>query len=224
MEEIMLDVWKWLIDHGIMTVVSTIVVSILGSVIANFIYTKKKDQKAERAKDEILATIKPMLVDKGVPNVKVLNSLIRTIARKHGVKVSSLYTKESLADVMITEVLENSFLSTKDKDDYCKSITEWLKKVGVLEPSSLISERVIPLREARLYMMAAAYMPVIVTMLLYVMHRIDIQSYTWIMLGSMLALIPVMVLSIRTKKRKRNEEKQSEGEEEPKKNSNEKRE
>lgn len=224
MEEILLDIWKWFIDHGIMTIVSTIVVSILGSVIANFIYTKRKDQRAERAKDEIMATIKPMLVDKCIPNVKVLNSLIRTIARKHNVKVSNLYTKEHLADVMITEVLENSFLSTKDKEEYCKSITEWLKKVGPLESALITSEKILSLREAQLFVTITAYIPILVTMVLYLIHRIDLQSYMWISIGAILSLLPVMVLSIRIRKREKKEENQPEVVEEIEKNNNEKKE
>lgn len=83
-------------------------------------------QKVNAANNEILYIIRPLIVDKKIPEYDLLSSLINSTAKKYLVNRKDLYTKECLVDDIIKEILGNPFLSTTAKTEYCSTVKQFL--------------------------------------------------------------------------------------------------
>lgn len=90
--------------------------------ITTRVYTRKQDkeyqQKVKAANNEILYTIRPLIVNRTLPSGKVWLSLIQATSRKYQVGLDDLYTVGSMRNDLIKEVLDNPFLGTKQKEEY----------------------------------------------------------------------------------------------------------
>ena len=90
--------------------------------ITTRVYTRKQDkeyqQRIKAANNEILYTIRPLIVNRTLPSGKVWLSLIQATSRKYQVSLDDLYTVNSMRNDLIKEVLDNPFLDTKQKEEY----------------------------------------------------------------------------------------------------------
>lgn len=103
-----------------------IVCGIISGVVVYWIttrvYSRKQDkeyhQRVKAANNEILYTIRPLIVNRTLPSGSVWLSLIQATSRKYQVGVDDLYTVRSMRNDLVKEVLDNPFLDTKQKGEY----------------------------------------------------------------------------------------------------------
>ncbi|MEN8252869.1 MAG: hypothetical protein ABFQ62_00615 [Patescibacteria group bacterium] len=112
------------------------ITGIVGGVISGFIVyfvtskllskkqNKEYSQKVTTANNEILYVMRPLIVQKQIPSKLIIESTIESIARKYEVNKSDLFDIPLLADDLIREVMENAFLDSKQKMEFCTKINE----------------------------------------------------------------------------------------------------
>ena len=109
---------------------STIYVAIFGMLLSLivFLLTRhffqkhgKNDyaKKLEIANNEMLYSIRPLLVEKKVPSKEILVAVRFSTAKKYGVEQNDLYDEFSLTSDLINETIANSFLTSDQKLEFC---------------------------------------------------------------------------------------------------------
>jgi len=111
------------------------------------VLSKKQDkeylQKVKTANNELLYTMRPLIVQKQIPSREVMESIIESTARKYELNRGDLFDVLLLADDLIREVMENAFLGSEQKIEFCTKISELkYKKVEAIE-NKLIFEKIV---------------------------------------------------------------------------------
>ncbi len=81
-------------------------------------------QKVNMANKEIISNIRSSIAEKIIPPVEIILSVINSISHKYEIHRKDLYSIRNLVNDLIAEVMSNSFLSSEDKDNFCKLILE----------------------------------------------------------------------------------------------------
>lgn len=112
----------------------------------NWLLWKKQNkeylQKVTTANNEILYSVRPLIVQKQIPSLEIIESIIESIARKYEVNKKDLLDMPLLSDDLIREVMENAFLDSTKKVEFCKEIND-LKKINIKEDKNYKFESVL---------------------------------------------------------------------------------
>jgi hypothetical protein len=76
-------------------------------------------QKLFGANREIIYAVRPGIPEGLIPTTEVLDSIIQATARKFGVDTKDLYHPHEIAQELMKEVMDSSFISAKVKEEYC---------------------------------------------------------------------------------------------------------
>lgn len=109
---------QWLIGIGT-SIISGIIVFFITKKFFSTKENKEYSQKVKTANNEILYAIRPLVVQKKIPQIDIINSLILSISNKYNVVVGDLYKITSLINDLINEVMSNAFLSSEQKLELC---------------------------------------------------------------------------------------------------------
>lgn len=97
-------------------------------LITWYFFSKKENreysQKTRTANNELLYTIRPLIAQWQIPSNLILISIIESIARKYEINKDHLLSVNLLTDDLIREVMENSFLSSEKKIEFCTKIND----------------------------------------------------------------------------------------------------
>lgn len=100
-----------------------IVSSLIVFFVTKYVFGKKENreyvQKIRTANNEILYSIRPLIIEKKLPTVDIFSAIRISIAKKYGIKQEDLYNAFSLSNDLITEIMGNSFLSSEQKLEFC---------------------------------------------------------------------------------------------------------
>jgi len=117
MTEILNNPWVTGIGGGIIS-------SLIVFFVTRYFFSKREKreyiQKVETANNEILYSIRPLVIEKNIPTKDILSAVRISTAKKYGVKQEDLYNEFSLSNDLINEIMGNSFLSSEQKLDFCK--------------------------------------------------------------------------------------------------------
>lgn len=106
------------------------------TVITRYLFSRRDNreyaQKVVTANQEIIYAVRPGISEGVIPDVNVLNSLIRATSGKYRVDAKDLYLPRDIADVLTKEVMDTSFLSASTKAEFCEKLT------NLQEPSDQI--------------------------------------------------------------------------------------
>ena len=97
---------------------------------------KEYDQKVKTANNDILYSLRPLIVQKKLPSKDIIESLLSATSEKYNVNVKDLYNLKSLSDILVNEILSNPFLSSDQKLELCEIISEMKKEDKVLKKES----------------------------------------------------------------------------------------
>jgi hypothetical protein len=81
-------------------------------------------QKVIGANREIVYAIRPGISEGQIPTADVLTALANATARRYSVEASELYSPSQIAEELVKEVMDSSFISSAQKADYCARLTE----------------------------------------------------------------------------------------------------
>ena len=114
---------QWIADISIGIISGLIVYFIVNKLLA-----KGKDkeylQKITTANNELLYMMRPLIVKKQIPSKIIINSIIESITRKHKINKDDLFNTFLLTNDLMREVMENAFLNSEQKIDFCNKINE----------------------------------------------------------------------------------------------------
>lgn len=118
----------WLNNQWVIGIGTSIISGFLVFFFTRKFFTDKQnkeyDQKTRTANNEILYAVRPLIVEKTKPSIKVLNSVLHSTARKYNVKLSDIYSTRTLCDDLTNEIMSNSFLSSEQKIELAELINK----------------------------------------------------------------------------------------------------
>jgi hypothetical protein len=131
------------------------VVGIGGGILSGFIVTlitrylfSKKDnkeyaQQVATVNREVVYALRPGISEGYIPDNEVLSSLINATARRYKVERGDVYQAKQIAEELIKEIMDSSFISSETKKNYCETLAHLVaaEKVGELS-ATLDAERV----------------------------------------------------------------------------------
>lgn len=103
-----------------------IVCGIISGIVVYWIttraYSRKQSkeywQRVKAANNEILYTMRPLVVSRSLPSESVWLSLIQATSRKYQVGIDDLFTVNAIRNDLVKEVLDNAFLDSRQKKEY----------------------------------------------------------------------------------------------------------
>jgi len=116
----------WLTNGWVVGIVSSLVAGGLISLISWFLLSKRRRQdllqRVTLANREVMYAIRPGIAEGHIPAREVLDAMANATARKYNLERQDLLTPADLADELIKEVMDSSFLSSTQKGEYCANL------------------------------------------------------------------------------------------------------
>src|SRR5207248_6132388 len=120
---------QWLNNPWVIGIGGGILSGILVTLVSRFLFEKRDNkeyaQKVAGVNREILYAIRPSIPEGALPSLDVVESLISSTARRYGVDRKDVYGPTAIADELIKEVMDSSFISSKIKAEFCNSIASF---------------------------------------------------------------------------------------------------
>ena len=116
MEDLIANPWIVGIGGG---VISSLIVFFITKFFLSKKENKEYEQKVRLATNEVVYSVRPLVIDKAIPANDVLAALRSAIAVKYGVKTSDVIGIKQLVSILVLEILSNSFLNSSQKNEYC---------------------------------------------------------------------------------------------------------
>lgn len=128
--------------------------------ISRFVFSRRDDreyaQKVAAVNREVTYALRPGISEGHIPNEEVLSSLINATARKYRVNRSDVFRPKQIAEELIKEILDSSFISSSTKHDYCETLAHLVSdKPETNETQELVTEKRIAESEYRARLMSA---------------------------------------------------------------------
>jgi hypothetical protein len=129
--EILSNPWFIGIGGGIL---SGLIVTVISRALLSRRDDREYAQKVLGANREVVYAVRPGISEGLVPTVDVLDSLVEATSRKYGVDRKDLYRPFEIAQELMKEVMDSSFISAKTKEDYCTRLGALAKPTMPLPP------------------------------------------------------------------------------------------
>jgi hypothetical protein len=143
--EIFNNAWVIGIGGGILS-------GLIVTLITRYIFSKKDNkeyaQKISTVNREVIYALRPGISEGHIPDNEVLSSLVNATARKYKVERSDAYQAKQIAEELIKEIMDSSFISSETKKNYCETLahlvnterTETIPSESRIERISIESE------------------------------------------------------------------------------------
>ena len=92
-------------------------------------------QKVDATNRDVIYAIRPGIPEEVIPDKDVVEALIHATARKHGVTAKDAFDCSLIAEELIKEVMDSSFISAKQKADFCSKLRSLM-----LQPSRAVQD------------------------------------------------------------------------------------
>ncbi len=130
------------------------------TVISRFVFSRRDDreyaQKVASVNREMTYALRPGISEGHIPNEEVLSSLINATARKYRVNRSDVFRPKQIAEELIKEILDSSFISSLTKQDYCETLAHLVTdKPAINEAQEQVTEKKLAESEYRARLMSA---------------------------------------------------------------------
>lgn len=105
-------------------ILSGIIVTFISRFLLSRRDAREYAQKVSGANREIIYAVRPGVSEGMVPSRAMLVAIVEATARKFGVDKKDMLRPHEVAQELIKEVMDSSFISAKTKQDYCDSLAE----------------------------------------------------------------------------------------------------
>ncbi|WP_298811237.1 hypothetical protein [uncultured Psychrobacter sp.] len=113
------NVWVVGIGGGILS-------GLFVAFISRYLFAKKDNreytQKVFAVNREIIYALRPGISEGKFPTDEVLDSLLSATARRYKVSREDVFQPKQIAEELIKEIMDSSFISSDTKQDYCDSL------------------------------------------------------------------------------------------------------
>ena len=175
MIEFLNNPWVTGIGGGI---ISSLIVFFVTRYLFNKKENKEYNQKIQTANNEILYSLRPLIIEKSIPSSQILSAIRVSIAQKYSVKQEDLYNEISLYNDLVTEIMSTPFLSSEQKLDYCASLqqirtkeTDKIEYIYIPEKTNLNSKFYSSV-------LAIISFSMVITMTLIITEKVEPHTYT----------------------------------------------
>ncbi len=181
---------------------------------SRFLLTKKDDreylQKVLGANREVIYAIRPGISEGQIPTRTVVIALLQATARRYGVSADALLTPEQIAEELIKEVMDSSFISAAQKAEFCAQLESLQEDRQSPGPSSDGEVTQVTLRRLEkrseavgLFSVLAGVMTASMTLTLSMIsrHRVDLQvapvidKRYWTLIPALVAMLTSVIAS-----------------------------
>ena len=98
------------------------------TLITRYIFRRREYREYNRiletANNEIMYSLRPSIAEKMFPSKEIIESVISATANKYIVEVDDLYDLKTLSDDIIKDIMDNTFLSSQQKNEFCDHVTK----------------------------------------------------------------------------------------------------
>jgi uncharacterized membrane protein (DUF485 family) len=113
---------SWIVNIG-----TGVISGFLVAILTRYAFSNKDDKELARsiesANREVLFAIRSEVSESNVPTLDVVQALISATARKYKLEARLLLKPQQLSEELIKEVMDSSFISSKQKTEYCQALT-----------------------------------------------------------------------------------------------------
>jgi hypothetical protein len=117
---------SWLDNAWVVGIGSGIPSGLLVTILLNFTSKRKRDreyqQQISSANREVIFSIRAGIPEGSLPSREVVVALINSTARRYEIESDELYQPREIAEELIKEVMDSSFLSATRKSEYCAAL------------------------------------------------------------------------------------------------------
>lgn len=122
----------WVIGIGT-GLISGIFVTFLTRIILSKLSNKEYLQRVGLANQEIIYSLKSNIPEQIIFPLNIIESLINSTARSYKVFSKDMYQPKEIAEELIKEIIDSSFISAEAKKDYCNQLDYLFVKPNVDE-------------------------------------------------------------------------------------------
>lgn len=118
------------------------------TVITRYLFSRKDNreylQKISLVNREIVYALRPGISEGHIPDEHVLTALINSTSRKYRVNRDDAYKPKQVAEELIKEIMDSSFISSETKKSYCETLSHFIqeREVGGTNVESNIERKV----------------------------------------------------------------------------------
>ena len=133
-------------------IVSSLIVFFVTRAISNRKGNKEYLQRIKTANNEILYSVRPLVIDKRIPTSEIISAIRSSVSRRYGVRIEDLITDQSLYNDLVSEIMTNAFLSSEQKNEFCDllkptkannpGVVEYIEKFSIQEKNYAVSRYV----------------------------------------------------------------------------------
>jgi hypothetical protein len=117
---------SWATNGWFVGIGSSLLAGVVLSLVSWFLLAKRRRheflQLVMLANREVMYAIRPGIAEGHIPGGNVIQAMANATARKYGLERRDLFTTAELADELVKEVMDSSFLSSAQKADYCSKL------------------------------------------------------------------------------------------------------
>lgn len=115
----------WVIGIG-GGIISGFIVYLISYVIMNKKNNSEYAQQIQFANSEVINNLKPYIVDNGLPNKEIMDSIISAVSRKYRVKKEEMYPLTIYCQELIYEIIGNVYVSNDKKREYTEQLSNYI--------------------------------------------------------------------------------------------------
>ncbi len=127
---------EWVVGIG-----GGVLSGLIVTLLTRYIFTKRDNREYYRKLDlvnkEILYALRPGISEGAMPNEAILKALIIATSRKYKVNSQDVFQPKQIAEELIKEIMDSSFISFESKSTYCATLSHL---VGETKPKSEAEE------------------------------------------------------------------------------------
>lgn len=118
----MLIMWEFLNNSWVVGVVGGLISGLLVWLITTKLFKSKQTReyahKVITVNGELIYSLRSGISQRKLPSLDVLDALKKATARKYAVDVNDIYTNRELAEELIKEIMDSSFIPVESKDNF----------------------------------------------------------------------------------------------------------
>ena len=179
--------------------------------ITRYLFSRRDNreyaQRIVTANQEILYAVRPGISEGVIPSQDIVSSLVNATASKYRVDPKDLYNLSNLADVLVKEVMDSSFLSASSKMEFCEKLGT-LKHVAKTKAEqgelAMVSRRLTQefseYRQRAVTMMSTmlGVMAMVMTVFAVFYKQFDMKKFDSTFAPAIAAVITIMVAFVAT--------------------------
>lgn len=117
---------EWINNAWFVGIVGGILSGLIVAYISRLLFSRKDSreylQKVSSVNREIIYSLRPGISEGNIPNKDIIEALIMATCRKYGVNQEDVLNTTGIAEELIKEVMDSSFIASATKIDYCQKL------------------------------------------------------------------------------------------------------